>query len=263
VACVVLIALLSSASLLTAQTPDARIQRIEVAGNRHIDHQAIVGKLSIQSGDLFSQEQIREQIQKIYSMGFFEEVDVSTQFVANEVIVTFRVKEKPFTVEVVYDGNDELSDEKLQEKNTIRNQTFLDQEQVKVSVEHFRQLYQEKGYYRAQVIPIVNMVEEGQARLTYYIEEGEQAYIDTIEFEGRNVLKEKQLVTFMANQEWSWPWSIFSDTGVLRRDELPNDVERIKEIYMNKGYLDIQRTSIPAAFRRSKSNFSPTANPLP
>jgi outer membrane protein insertion porin family len=44
----------------------------------------------------------------------------------------------------------------------------------------------------------------------------------------------------MANQEWSWPWSVFSDTGVLRRDELPNDVERIKEIYMNKGYLDVQ-----------------------
>jgi len=240
VACVVLVALLSSANLLAAQTLDVRITRIEVAGNRHIDSQAIVGKLSIQSGDVFSQQQIREQIQKIYSMGFFEEVDVSTQFVANEVVVAFRVKEKPFTVEVVYDGNDELSDEKLQEKNTIRNQTFLDQEQVRVSVEHFRQLYQEKGYYRAQVIPIVNMVEEGQARLTYYIEEGEQAYIDTIEFEGRNVLKEKQLLTFMANQEWSWPWSIFSDTGVLLRDELPNDVERIKEIYMNKGYLDVQ-----------------------
>ena len=32
----------------------------------------------------------------------------------------------------------------------------------------------------------------------------------------------------------------FTDAGVLRRDELPNDVERIKEVYMNKGYLDIQ-----------------------
>jgi outer membrane protein insertion porin family len=223
-----------------AQGSKNRIQSIQIEGNRHIDREAIIGKLSIQSGEAFSQAGVREQIQTIYSMGFFEEVDVSTQLIADDVVVVFHVKEKPFTVEVIYDGNDELSDENLGEKNTIRNQTFLDQEQVKVSVEHFRKLYQEKGYFHAQIVPIVDMIEEGQARLTYHIEEGEQAYIESIEFEGVNVLKKKQLGAFMANQEWSWPWSIFSDTGVLRKDELPNDIERIKEVYMNKGYLDIQ-----------------------
>ena len=217
-----------------------RIQAIEIEGNRHIDREAIIGKLKIQVGDTFSQGRVREEIQKIYSMGFFEKVDVSTQTRDNEVVVFFLVKEKPFTVEVIYDGNEELSEENLSEKNTIRNQTFLDQEQVKVSVEQFRKLYQEEGYFHAQIIPIVDMIEEGQARLTYYIEEGEQAHIKAIEFEGRNVLKKKQLGAFMANQEWSWPWSVFSDTGVLRQDELPNDIERIKEVYMNKGYLDIQ-----------------------
>jgi len=236
----ILIVFFAFESLVGAQDAENRIHRIEVKGNRHIESQAIVGKLSIQVGDTFSKEQVRQQIQKIYDMGFFDNVDLSTQLVENGVVVTFRVKEKAFTVEVVYDGNDELSDDTLGEKNTIRNQTFLDQEQVKVSVENFRKLYQEKGYYRAQIIPIVNMVEEDKARLTYYIEEGEQAHIKTIEFEGRNVLKRKQLFTFMANQEWSWPWSIFSDAGILRREEVPNDVERIKEVYMNKGYLDIQ-----------------------
>ena len=236
----VFIVFLAFVSPSWAQSSENRIQRIQVEGNRHIDRQAIIGTLSIQAGNPFSQEQVREQIQNIYSMGFFEEVDVSTQLIADEVVVVFQVKEKPFTTEVVYDGNDELSDEKLGEKNTIRSQTFLDQEQVKVSVEHFRKLYQEKGYFHAQIVPIVDMVEEGQARLTYFIEEGEQAHTKTITFEGRNVIKKKQLFKFMANQEWSWPWSIFSDAGILRRDELPNDVERIKEIYMNKGYLDIQ-----------------------
>ena len=236
----VFIVFLAFGSSSWAQSSENRIQRIQVEGNRHIDRQAIIGTLSIQAGNPFSQEQVREQIQNIYSMGFFEKVDVSTQLIADEVVVVFQVKEKPFTTEVVYDGNDELSDEKLGEKNTIRSQTFLDQEQVKVSVEHFRKLYQEKGYFHAQIVPIVDMVEEGQARLTYFIEEGEQAHTKTITFEGRNVIKKKQLFKFMANQEWSWPWSIFSDAGILRRDELPNDVERIKEIYMNKGYLDIQ-----------------------
>ena len=236
----VLVVFFSCESFVWAQSPEKLIHRIEVQGNHHIESQAIVGKLSIQSGGIFSRERVRQQIQKIYDMGFFDDVDVSTRFVANGAVVAYRVKEKPFTVEVVYEGNDEISNDTLGEKNTIRNQTFLDQEQVKVSVENFRKLYHEKGYYRAQIIPIVKMVEENQARLTYSIDEGEQAHIQTMTFEGRNVMTRKELFAFMANQEWSWPWSLFSDAGILRRDEVPNDVERIKEVYMNKGYLDIQ-----------------------
>ncbi len=227
-------------SFAWAQEVENVIQQIQIEGNHHIESQAIVSKLSIKTGEAFSRELVREQIQKIYNMGFFEDVDVDTTTTANGVMVEFRVKEKPFTVEVVYDGNDELSDDKLGEKNAIRNQTFLDQEQVKVSVEEFRQLYQEKGYYHVQIIPIVDMIEENQARLTYYIEEGEPAHIQTITFEGRKVLEHEDLTAFMANQEWSWPWSIFSDAGILRRKEIPNDVERIKEVYMNRGYLDVQ-----------------------
>ncbi len=235
-----LIVFLALEGLLWAQLPGNRIQHIKVEGNRHIETQAIVGQLSMKIGDPFSKDQVRQQIQQIYSMGFFEEVDVSTDVATDGVVVAFRVKEKPFTVEVVYDGNDELSDDNLGEKNTIRNQTFLDQEQVKVSVENFRKLYEEKGYYDVQIIPIVDLVEEGQARLTYFIEEGQKAYIKTIIFEGKNVLEDKELSKLMANQEYHWLWSLFSDRGVLRREEVSNDVERVKEIYMNKGYLDIQ-----------------------
>ena len=235
-----LILLVFFQSFAWAQEVENVIQQIQIEGNHHIESQAIVSKLSIKPGEAFSRELVREQIQKIYNMGFFEDVDVDTTTTANGVMVEFRVKEKPFTVEVVYDGNDELSDDKLGEKNAIRNQTFLDQEQVKVSVEEFRQLYQEKGYYHVQIVPIVDMIEENQARLTYYIEEGEPAHIQTITFEGRKVLEHEDLTVFMANQEWSWPWSIFSDAGILRRKEIPNDVERIKEVYMNRGYLDVQ-----------------------
>ncbi len=228
------------ATPLWAQNAERRIQAITITGNHHIERDAIISKLSIHSGEVVSQEKIGQQIQNIYNMGFFEDVEVATHVVDDQIVVAFQVKEKPFTTEVVYDGNDELSDDKLNEKNTVRQQAFLDHEQVKVSVEQFRQLYEEKGYYHVEIVPFVEMVGENQARLSYHIVEGEQAHIQAIEFEGRHVLDKSQLLAFMANQEWSWPWSFFSDAGILRRNELPNDIERIKEVYMNKGYLDVQ-----------------------
>ncbi len=222
------------------ESAESLIQNIEVQGNYHIETPAILGKLSIQSGDTFSQGEIRGQLQRIYDMGFFEDVDVLTKPSRDGFVVVFRVKEKPFTVEVVFDGNDEISEDKLKEKNTVRNQVFLDQEKVASSIESFRKLYREEGYFQAEIIPIIDMVESNQARLTYFIQEGQQAYIESIQFDGRNVLEKDELLDFMRNQEYSWPWSLISDDGILHRDEIPNDVDRIKEVYMNKGYLDVR-----------------------
>ena len=52
----------------------------------------------------------------------------------------------------------------------------------------------------------------------------------------------------MATREWI-PWyglitqlklpSFLSDAGVLKREEMNNDVERIKEVLLNKGYLNV------------------------
>ena len=39
--------------------------------------------------------------------------------------MTFVVQEKPFITEIVFDGNEQLTDEKLKEKTTIKSQTSL------------------------------------------------------------------------------------------------------------------------------------------
>ncbi|MGE0473559.1 MAG: POTRA domain-containing protein, partial [Nitrospirales bacterium] len=132
-----------------AQGESSVIRAVEVQGVQHIEPQAILGKLSIKTGDPLNHDEIRKDIQQIYSLGFFEEVEVATEPRDGGVAVIFHVTEKPFTVEVVFDGNDEISDDKLNEKNTIRSQVFLDKEQVKATVEKFRTLYEEKGYYHA------------------------------------------------------------------------------------------------------------------
>ena len=53
----------------------------------------------------------------------------------------------------------------------------------------------------------------------------------------------------MATREWVSIWgtltlkglpSLFTDAGILKREELANDIERIKEVYLNKGFLNVQ-----------------------
>jgi outer membrane protein insertion porin family len=168
-------------------------------------------------------------------------------------MVIFIVREKPFITEIVFDGNENLSDDKLKEKITIRSQSFLDQQQTKESAERIRMAYQEDGYYNAQVIPIILSLDEERKRLTFFVKEGERAKIKTVIFDGATAVTKKELFKVMATREWVTVFdtllgkglpSLFSDAGILKREELSNDVERIREVYMNKGYLNVQ-VSLP------------------
>lgn len=237
------------AGLVEAEDGPAKVASIEFRGNKRIEEPAIKGRLTLKVGDPYTAEAIRTQIRLIYEMGFFEDVQIETERTAAGIAVVFLLKEKPFITDVVFDGNENFTDDKLKEKITIRSQSFLDQQQVKESAEKIRLAYQEDGYYKAEVIPIIQTVEEDRKRLTFFIKEGDRARVKEVVLEGATAITKKEAFAVMATREWVSVWgtltgkglpSVFTDAGVLKREELANDVERLREVYMNKGYLNVQ-----------------------
>ena len=232
-----------------AQTPELKIASIEIRGAKRIEVPAIAGRLTLKVGDRYTPDHVRGQVKILYDTGFFEDVQVETDSIAEGMTVTFVVQEKPFITEIVFDGNQQLTDEKLKEKTTIKSQTFLDQQQVKESAETIRQLYQHDGYYNAQVVPVIEAMDADRKRLTFHITEGEKAKVKTVIFEGLRAATKAEMLSVMSTREWI-PWyglltrfklpSIVSDAGVLKREELNNDVERIREVLLNKGYFNVR-----------------------
>lgn len=238
--CLVVLLLGATLGQAFGQTSRFTVQSIGVQGNQRIEESAILGRLTLKPGDQISTVIAREQIQRIYDMGFFDDVEVQTESVTNGVRVKFLVKEKPFTVEIVFDGNEELSEDKLKEIVTLQSQVFLDRKEVKASAEKIRDEYQKEGYHHAKVIPIVQALDDTRNRITFFIQEGTRARIRSINFEGMTVVGKGDLLGVTANREWVPLLSLVTDAGILKREELSNDVERIKEFYANRGYLDVQ-----------------------
>jgi outer membrane protein insertion porin family len=237
------------ALVVAAEQAEVKVKAIEIRGNKRIELPAIAGRLTLKPGDPYTPENVRGQIKILYETGFFEDVQVETESGAGGVAVAFLVREKPFITEIVFDGNEELSDDKLKEKITIKSQAFLDQPQAKESAEKIRLAYQEDGYFNCKVVPIVQTLDEDRKRLTFFVKEGDKARIKTVNFDGLHAATKDEMFKVMATREWV-PWygpftqlklpSFLSDAGVLKREEMNNDVERIKEIMLNKGYLNIQ-----------------------
>jgi outer membrane protein insertion porin family len=250
--CVVMLALLISHAAVgdvLAQFAGPKVKTIEIRGNKRIELPAIAGRLTLKAGDPYTPETVRGQVKILYDTGFFEDVQVETESVEGGTTVAFVVREKPFITEIVYDGNDNLSDDKLKEKTTIKGQSFLDQQQAKESAEKIRAAYQDDGYYNAQVIPVVQTLDEDRKRLTFFVKEGDKAKVKTVVFEGMRAATKEEVFKLVATREWI-PWyglitqfklpSFVSDAGILKHDELANDVERVKEVLLNKGYLNAQ-----------------------
>lgn len=234
---------------LYAQDGVPLVTSATIRGQKRIELQAIEGRLTLKANDRFTADALREQVKILYATGYFEDVQVETEQGLGGVAVTFVVREKPFITEIVFDGNEELSDDKLKEKVTIKSQTFLDQQQAKESAEKIRLAYQEDGFYNCQVIPVIQAVDEDRKRLTYFIKEGTKAKVRAINFEGMRAVTKEEMFKVTATREWI-PWyglitqlkvpSLLSDAGVLKREELGNDIERMREVYLNKGYLNVQ-----------------------
>lgn len=234
---------------VAAEQAGVKVTTIEIRGNKRIELPAIAGRLTLKPGDPYTPENVRGQIKILYETGFFEDVQLETEPGAGGVALAFLVREKPFITEIVFDGNQELSDDKLKEKITIKSQAFLDQPQAKESAEKIRLAYQEDGYFDCHVTPIVQTLDEDRKRLTFFVKEGTKARVKKVNFDGLFAATKDELFKVMATREWV-PWhgpftqlklpSLLSDAGVLKREEMNNDAERIKEILLNKGYLNIQ-----------------------
>lgn len=230
-----------------------KVTTIEIRGNKRIELPAILGRLTLKPGDPYTPENVRGQIKILYETGYFEEVQVETEAGTGGTALAFLIREKPFITEIVFDGNAALSDDKLKEKITIKSQAFLDQLQAKESAEKIRLAYQGDGYFNCSVIPVVQTLDEDRKRLTFLIKEGEKARVKTVNFDGLHAATKDEMFKVMATREWI-PWhglitqlklpSMLSDAGVLKREEMNNDVERVKEILLNKGYLNA-RVGLP------------------
>jgi outer membrane protein insertion porin family len=223
-----------------SQQQDLIVESMTIQGNQRIESAAILGNVTLKTGDPLTTQVTQEQIRRIYDMGFFDDVQVQTETKAKGVAVTFVVQEKPFVTDIVFDGNDALSDDKLKEIVTLKNQVFLDQQAIKLSAEKIRAEYEKDGYHTAKVIPIIQALQESRNRVTFFIQEGARAKIQSIHFAGLTVFNKKDLLSVMANQEWTRFLSLITDAGILHQEELANDIERIKEYYSNRGYLDVQ-----------------------
>ncbi|HTG01237.1 MAG TPA: outer membrane protein assembly factor BamA [Nitrospirota bacterium] len=217
---------------------DVKVTLIEVQGNKRIETATILAKIKTREGGIFSPSQIKEDIKILYQLGHFEDVQVKTEGFEQGLKVIFLVKEKPLLREIEFAGNSELSTEKLKEGMTLSPRAAFNLQLINEQAEKIRLKYQDAGFYSAVVIPVITE-QRSDRNVLFYIEEGSKVRLIDIVFAGNKVLTDEQLRKPLKSQE-EWLFTVFDRSGTLRTEELREDLETIRNLYFNRGYIQVQ-----------------------
>ena len=124
---------------------------IRVTGNRRVEQRSLLTQMRLKQGGAFRANTLSEDLKRVWRLGFFDDLRVDVSPTDGGVIVTYEVMEKPAISEVVFRGNDELSEEDISEVVDVKKFQVLDVSKVNTNAEKIKNLYVDKGYYLAEV----------------------------------------------------------------------------------------------------------------
>ncbi|MDR2861361.1 MAG: outer membrane protein assembly factor BamA [Syntrophobacterales bacterium] len=214
-----------------------RISRIEFKGNRRIGATAIEQRIKTERGGIYQPDVLSEDIHAIYKMGYFDDVQVDVEDSPEGKIVVFLLQEKALVSEIIIKGNKAVSTGDIEGLLTVKIRQTLNTEKLMDDLEKIRILYDSKGYYDVDVKEEISG--EKEVRLVINIRENNRLHIRNISFDGNQSFTNRELRRVMTTQEKGL-FSFMSDAGLLKREQLKQDINKIKVFYMNNGFLNAQ-----------------------
>jgi outer membrane protein insertion porin family len=215
------------------------IESVKIVGNKRIDESTILYYIKSKPGTVLSKLQIRKDIEQVFSLGQFKDIQVDTQNRLEGLELQFLVEEIPSIGDVEILGNSKLETNDIREKIGLRRGATFNEHLVKESKKEILKAYEEKGYFFAETRIDTKKNPDNLVDVVIRIREGKKVKIEKIRFSGNKAFKDKKLAEVMETKARTW-FSFIDDSGVYQKDILKLDMFRIEGFYQDNGYLRVK-----------------------
>ncbi|MCS7213340.1 MAG: outer membrane protein assembly factor BamA [Candidatus Calescibacterium sp.] len=212
------------------------VEEIRIEGLERVSLEYVLSVIQIQVGEKPDSIKIRKDIERLFKLGFFE--DISVSFEAG--ILVFRFKEKPIISDVKIEGRDQLDEEKLKGAIILKKGDFYDEQRVLNQIEKIKEEYMKEGFILADVIPEVQRIEaENRVNITLRIKEGEKFLVRKIIISGARKLREEEVRDELETKEQNILRNIGGESK-LDLLKVQRDSTKLKFVYLDNGFLDVK-----------------------
>ena len=250
--------MLSISSFAKAANSEFVVQDIRIEGLQRVALGAALTYLPVTVGDDMNSFRISQLIRSMYSSTHFEKIQIFRD--GNTLLI--RVTERPTISNIVFEDNDDIKDEQLQESLNDANILVgepLDKT-VLTSIENgLKDFFYSIGKYNADVTAIITPLPRNRVDLKLLFEEGDSAKIQQINIVGNDTFNDPELLE-LVELKFDTPWWDFLSETRYQKQTLTGDMETITSHYKDRGYLRFNIDSTQVSMTPDKTGIYVTLN---
>lgn len=220
---------------VTAYSANFVFDDLRVEGLQRVTAARVFSAFPIQLHKSVDQDDLVQASKKLFATGLFDDVRIERE----GSLLLLVVKERPSIDKIKITGNDKIKKEELEaglaqsglKAGKIFQRVTL--EQVELELER---MYHGLGRYSASINTEVETLPNNQVVLNVKINEGDVATIRHINFTGNDRFDNEELMKRF-ELESKQQWSLFSSASQYSRPKLQGDLERLRNWYLDRGYL--------------------------
>ncbi|CAI6160950.1 MAG: Outer membrane protein assembly factor BamA [uncultured Sulfurimonas sp.] len=216
---------------LFAQTLDS----IKFEGIVHISEPVALRMLTFEKGDEINMKMVDDAIKKYFKQGYFNDIWVEL----NGGDLTFFFKEKAIISQIELtgwkDNDEEIQDAVVQ----IKKGSLYDEKLLQDAKKRIIEAISQEGKLDSVVEIKTEYLENGSIKVAFIVNEGEEIIINKLQYSGVKGLDPGMFDSVIANKEHDfigWFWG--QNDGKMSLADLAYDNLRIRDLYMQNGYLD-------------------------
>lgn len=236
--------IISSSSVAIAQpsgqdNKPREVVSVKIENNKGISTETILSKIRTKIGDKFNQDALNEDLKRLYATEYFTDVSIDVKETPEGIAVTFIVEEKPIIESIAFQGNAAFRAPKLLAMMKSKQDELFNPAILAQDISDIKDFYVKKGYPLADVRYELDMNKEAnKVRIAIIISEKAKVKVSKINIVGNKALKTSAIRKVLATKTAWW----FFQPGIYKDDVLQEDLERIKSLYDDIGYLDAEVT---------------------
>ena len=218
------------------------VREITISGINHLDPNVVRNLSGLQVGSMISVpgDDITQAIRKLWGMGLFSDVNITTTKIeGTEIELDIALKEPPRLSVLAIEGAKRGELTELNEKLQLRSGSLVNENTIRNAKDMIMKYYVEKGFFNTGVD--ITMTDDpsmpNRVRLNIDITKNERVRISEIYFSGNEYFADSRLQRLMKNTKKRSLRNLLKSSKYISAD-LKEDKEGLITFYNSQGFRD-------------------------
>lgn len=218
-------------------------ENIQFEGLTQISKDVALETIKLKKENNYTNDEINEAINKFYNFNYFQDIEVVTK--ENDIV--FKFTEHPFISQLDISGYKTREEEiqALYSSMNIKKGAMYTKKRIEAAKNSLLAALDRDGYINSVVEVEIEPISQTSVSVKFSVNKGEEIIIKKVLYKGAKAFDGGDFEAVIANKEEDccFTWFFGQNDGEIDFEQLRLDSPRIREFYLQNGYLDAKVTT--------------------